>query len=422
MNFLLKLILLIIIKLLLEYSYISFVYKFYAYAGFNYEFILTKYLIGWIVYIFGFFILYKKSNIRLYEVFVFLYLLYVLPNISFYSLSNQDTKSFFSIILPYFIILLLITNQNIFKLNYLSKGKPFILLISFILTLIVVFHYAIVSGGHIVINFIDVYSFREEYDKIGNSGFFGYLNNWVVKIFTTLLFAWALSKNKRILMLISVLLIILLYILTGHKSNLQGLFLVPLFYFLFFKVKKIDIFILISFLFLLVISILIGFYYDMIPSLIIRRLIFIPAQLNFIYLEFFSTHEFAYWANSIMKYFIAYPYDTNLAHVIGEYIGHPKENANTGFIASGYAQAGYIGIIIYTFVAVVILNIINTIAVRIDKYIVMSIVFIPIEVLYTSSDLLTTLLTHGLLISIITLWLYDKNNYTLKFNKKRYKI
>jgi hypothetical protein len=422
----LELFLLIIIKLLLEYSYIDYVYKYFEYTGFKYNLNLEKYIVGWVIYIFGFFILNFKRNINLYIIFFMLYFIYILPNIVYFSLSNQKTSYFLTIILPYFIILTFTTNKKIVNIPNIKKGKPLILFISLISLLSVLIHLVISTHGHMVLNFNQVYDFREVYDKVSNSGMFGYLNNWVAKIFVVLLLAWSIDRKKRILTIVFTIAILFMFAFTGHKSVLEGIFLVFFFSFLFkyIKANNITTFILFSFFILIFLTLLLTTLLDLdiIASLVIRRLFFVPAQLNFVYFEYFDKNSFAYWGNSVLKYFIKYPYDTNIANVIGIFMGHPKENANTGFVASGFAQAGLIGVIIYTFILSIVINIINHFGNKLNKYLLISLTIIPMMVVFKSSDLLTAFLTHGVLIVVLTLWFYENKIYILKFKNKKYKI
>jgi len=211
--------------------------------------------------------------------------------------------------------------------------------------------------------------------------------------------------------------IFLLFALSGHKGVLSSVILVVFFYILFklnfnnYNVLLLGFLGLLSFVLLLdVLEV------SMISSLIIRRLLMVPAHLNFTYLEFFSNNEFVYWSNGILKNFFNNPYDVDIVHTIGAYLGKPDMAANTGFIASGYAHAGVLGIIMYTIIAIVLFNIINQLANNNDKYFVMAIMFPIILTLFKSSDLLTTLLTHGL---FIALWLF---NYKFKLGKYKYEI
>ena len=148
-----------------------------------------------------------------------------------------------------------------------------------------------------------------------------------------------------------------------------------------------------------------------------RRLLFVPAHLNFVYLDFFSQNEFVYWSNGIMSGIFDYPYDVRTVEVIGRYLGHEKMGENTGFVATGFMYAGNTGIVIYTLIVTFLFNIINALGKSTHKYFVMSLVFMPLNILFRSSDLLTSILTHGIIVSIIALWLYSNKEYVLKIGK-----
>lgn len=155
-------------------------------------------------------------------------------------------------------------------------------------------------------------------------------------------------------------------------------------------------------------------------TLLFRRAFFVPAHLNFIYLDFFSKNEFILWANGILKHFVTYPYSSDYPYIVGKYVGYPRMYANTGFLASGFAMFGVMGIILYSFISIILMNTINQFAKQKGKYITMIILFVPLHTLFVSSDLLVTLLTHGLIIGIVFLYLY--NNKTYIINIYRYKL
>ncbi len=422
-TFIFELFLIIVIKFLFEYSYVEFVVPVFGYAGFIYEFSPNKYIFGWFIYILGYILLLRKKEIYIFEVYLLLFLLYVLPNTVYYGLSNQETNYYLAIVLPFFIIVYATVNRRFLKYKSLKNGKIKIILISFALVLLVLLHYFFSTGGRFVLNFSQVYDFRSEFEQISSGGLFGYLNNWVMKIFTALIFAWAISIKKMNMILLSFFFILLLFMLSGHKSALTSIFLVLFFYYLF-KVKNRNLFIIFTFLSLMSGIVFITLYFDsiMLGSMMIRRSFFIPAYLNFTYFEFFSQNDFILWSNSIFKYFIDYPYNLSATHVIGNYLGKPDMGANTGFAASGFMHAGYFGVVIYTSIGIMIMNLINQLAMKTNKYIVLSIIFFPINTFFISSDLFTTLLTHGLIIAIIVLWLYQDKEYKLRIGKYIYRI
>ncbi len=314
-------------------------------------------------------------------------------------------------------------NNLSFNIKKLKFGKIIVLIVSYAIILIVIIHYINITGGKFILNFADVYSLREEYTENSNLKIFGYLNSWAFKIFSLLILVWALDKNKKLLICINIIIIILLYMLSGHKSALVGIIIVPFFYFLY-KFKNSTNLILMFFICIILFSMFLGIVFNSLfpESIIIRRMFMVPAFLNFTYLDFFSNNDLVYWSNSIFSNFIEYKYDKQLPFIIGEYLGYPEMGANTGFIASGYAHANILGIFVYIVIAIIIMNLINVLSQKHSKFFVMSILIMPVMSMYTSSDLLTSLLTHGLLIGILLLFIYENKKYTIRLGKLKYKI
>jgi hypothetical protein len=140
-------------------------------------------------------------------------------------------------------------------------------------------------------------------------------------------------------------------------------------------------------------------------SLFVRRIFFIPAQLTFTYYEFFSSNQFVFWSNSFLSGFFDYPYDRNTALLIGDYMGG-ESSANNSFLSTGYMHAGIFGVIIYGVLVGLLFKIIDSIARDgIPAWVAVSCLIVPSQALITSADLPTALLTHGIGISLIILFL-----------------
>ena len=228
-TFLMQFILVILAKFFLEYLYIFVVHPSFEYAGFKFELDLFKYVFGWCTYIFTYLILYSKKELNISEIYFFIFLLWFLPNIVFYGLSNQDTIYFISLSLPFIIIILFTFQNTIFKLPQFSKGKIFILIISLSVVLLVMVNYYLTTGGKIVLNFSQVYDFRNEFGELSTSGVFGYLNSWASKIFVVVLLSWSIYKKKYLYIILSFIMVFLLFALSGHKGVLSSIFLVVFF-------------------------------------------------------------------------------------------------------------------------------------------------------------------------------------------------
>ncbi|MGF1533672.1 MAG: hypothetical protein ACFCUI_08205 [Bernardetiaceae bacterium] len=255
-----------------------------------------------------------------------------------------------------------------------------------------------------------VYDFRETNAELADVGFAAYLNSWVQKIFNVFLIAFFLSQRRYGYVLLFVFVQIFFFGVSAHKAVLGMPVLVIGVWYLARSPARTS-----TFLWLFSVMILLTLFQYMytndifLSSLLIRRLFFVPAFLSNAYMDFFSINEYVTWSNSILKYFLEYPYDLPISYVVGRYLGDSTLGANNGFISSGYAHAGIVGTLIYSFVLAYIIRLLDHIVkTGTPLWLVLALTIIPIYGTITSSDLLTTLLTHGLLVSLLVLLLIRK--------------
>lgn len=413
-----------IIKILLEILYVNYVYKFFEYAGFNYNFSISSYMFGWLVFLILSFLLYLKSNLYIFDLYIFLFIVWVIPNIICYAFLSHNVVYFLSICLPYIVILLFTFNFKIFAVKNIAYGRVFTLFTAMVLLLVVLLHYVSIVGFRVNFNILEVYDIRESYAQNYDGGVFGYLSSWAFKVFSIFLLAWSVHVKHRAGIILSTMFIVLLFGFSGHKSALAGIFLIPLFYFMYRSKNSLSLMIGgMSSLLLIMIVMLAYESASLFLSVFVRRAFFVPAYLNYVYFDFFEVNQYYYWANSSFNFISSSSaYNKPLAFVIGEYLGDAGLAANTGFVASGYANAGYLGIGFYTVIMVILMNFINLLAKNREMFMVMAIVIMPINSLFISSDLPTSLLTHGLLLSLLFLFLYGIKNYTLVLGKFKLKV
>ncbi len=401
----------ILFKIVLDYSYISFVVPYYEYMGFTLDFNFVKYIQGWIVYLILFLLLNRHKEHVLYMTLLISFLLLIVPTITLYSFKNEPAEFFYSMMIPYAGMLLLITTKRI-QLYYFPHGKKIAIGLSVLMVSIVFLHYLTTVGvGHMNFNLMNVYELRSsDYGMASNAGIFGYLNSWVTKVLNIFLISIALLRRKYFLVLLLVIIQILLFGLSGHKGVLFSLILLSGLY-IFDKAKHYSTIIIYSTL--SVVSVLLLYFYFthelILPSILIRRVFFIPTHLNYVYFDYFSFHDFLYWSNSILKSIFTYPYEVAPVFIIGDYLGHPNMAANTGIFGSGYMHLGVVGIIIYMMILSIVINLIQQFN-KLPIWFINAIVLMPILSVFISSDLPTTLLTHGLLLAIIILYLYSTPN------------
>ncbi len=140
-------------------------------------------------------------------------------------------------------------------------------------------------------------------------------------------------------------------------------------------------------------------------SILVRRGLLVPSLLDYNYIEFFSGNSQYYWAHSkITLGLVTSPYDVTPPRLIGaEFFDAPKMSANTGFIGSGFAQAGMIGTALYALGAGLVIAILQAFGRKLGLPLVAAFMAYPVATMVTSTDFLTLFMTHGLLASFVIL-------------------
>jgi hypothetical protein len=125
--------------------------------------------------------------------------------------------------------------------------------------------------------------------------------------------------------------------------------------------------------------------------------------LNWAYYDFFSVHPYTYWAESKFTLgLVASPYDLNIPYLIGrEFFGDAEAHANTGWIGSGMANAGYFGIAFYSVLIGLLLSMLDAYAKKLGYSLLLAVFLISVMTATTSADLTTMLLTHGFLMLLL---------------------
>jgi hypothetical protein len=95
--------------------------------------------------------------------------------------------------------------------------------------------------------------------------------------------------------------------------------------------------------------------------------------------------------------------------LIGNFLGL-EASANNSFLSTGYMHAGIFGVVFYSFIFALLLIFVDSLKYE-DKKIWISVAFIftPMFSVITSSDLFVALLTDGILLSFLLLYLFRKS-------------
>lgn len=290
--------------------------------------------------------------------------------------------------------------------------------------------FALGGGAYLNFDLTRVYDFRQEAaDNL--PGIFGYLMPSASKVIIPVGIVLSLLYRKWVLLIVFICCAIMIFALSSHKSPLFMPIVIILVYWFSQYKKALDLTLL-----SLVAVVLIGgidFYLwqsgmgglgGLFGSLFVRRALLVPSALNWAYLDFFSVNPYTYWAESKLSLgMISSAYDLDTAHLIGrEVLGDAEIHANTGWIGSGMACAGYVGIALYSVLIGLLLSLIDAYAKKLGYSFVLAIFALSVMTATRSANFTSMLLSHGLFVQIIIMIFLQPSQSKIKsiapFNKK----
>lgn len=404
-------ILLILYKLILDYTYINYVSELYSYQGFSKNLNIYKMIIGTIVPLVLYFIIRinnKRRNITNIIVLI-LFLVIIVPTSVIFGTEDANI-TFYSFINIGFLLTILIWRTSPIKIkqiNFISENRivQSILLFSLFVIALLIFFEGLPSLSALNLN--SVYEIRR---SSSIPRFLSYLSNWQTKVFSLFLLGYSLFYKKKILFFFTLLIQIIIYMITAHKIVLFAPLLIIFVYIVIKYIKNVNLFIIFSLNFGVMICYLIyrlGIS-EWPASLLIRRVLLVPVKnSNYVY-EYFSNIEKIKLSNSIFRGVFQYPYEKGVYYLIGErYYGNPLTNANASYLADAFLQFGLIGILLISIILGILLWFVKCISFGKPEIIVVSCILLGFFVL-SDSAFQTSLLTNGILIGIVLILLIKK--------------
>lgn len=404
------------LRVALDYVYVNYVDKFFsgsfsagvfALTEINARRLLESYAIALILSTWLAASLYRRwrpSGIALLLYFAFV----ILPLSSLYGMTDAPA-SFFYAAAGSFAILIVVTGL----LPRAKIPRPGRDLVYLGLTAVFgmgsyVYGWLLLTGGleRFSIDLLSVYEVRVEYVQMLGP-FLGYFVPWQAYIFNVLLLLFAIYIKRYWLAGLAAVAQLLLFGMTGHKSFLLAPVLAGGVYFLWTRRHALSwilggaaLMVLVSYAIFLITG------DHVVPSLFIRRLFFVPAANHFIYYDFFSQpeHPFVMLSNSILEPFIRYPYDVPITKVISWTYWGRDFNPNVGYLGDAFSHFGFMGMFLFSIILGLFLRIVDSVGSRLPSNVVAAVIATPAMAL-TNSALFTSLLTHGFILAMISLWL-----------------
>lgn len=353
-----------ILKLGFEYLYITQFSVRWGYLGATADPDLDKFLVSWLM--FGVFtitikVLNQSKIASFYKIF---YYFSIIPSLSIYWLKNEDTTAFIIInvywflwFITTFLVSYVSTNNGnkTYKVKIGCNDKFMTIINLWVLISTLYFSYRY-GAFRLFINFNDVYTYRLSGNNMSTLG--SYLFSWNVNLLLPLCLIIHLINKKFILAGIYSILFLFSFSIYGNKSIFfvalltYGIWILTLLRTESHTDTMIAAFLAFTQVFLIITKFGWGIALD-------DRLLEGPAAGHYNYYDFFKNNELLYLRESILRWISHSPYTETVSKIIGsssKYYSGSYNNMNNGLISDAYANFGFIGIIIYPIIMVLLLN------------------------------------------------------------------
>ncbi len=195
---------------------------------------------------------------------------------------------------------------------------------------------------------LGLYAQRDNFSDTGTK-LSAYISNILVYSILPISLAYCIYKKKAIYTFLIVFFFLYIFFMAGMKTTIVILVLT-----LFFGYNKSCIlkalnYIYLSFIMLIIFGLLYRdtLFFSGLLDILVRRTFFTPALLCNFYIDFFSSTPLI-WSYSFLKDFFDYPYLLTPPKVIGDvFLGNSNLNANSGLVAEGYMNLSELGLTIY---------------------------------------------------------------------------
>ncbi|MFB1632413.1 MULTISPECIES: hypothetical protein [unclassified Pseudomonas] len=406
---------LLLFRGVMDLSYGFVISEAFMYEGFLMHWDVGQYTLSWIIYLISFGFV-SDRVLKVGDYFFAVALLSVVAPLStMYGLDAEKPVDPLLVTVFALYIIYYISRLGIFSLKKLPVvvgGRFLAVCISLLFVVFLVFWF-VASGARPNLDFTQVYEFREANAELTAKGIFAYTNNWTFQVFSIYLISVALFYRKYLFVALLLLVQVYFFSIASHRSILFIPFLV-FGSWMYFRYSN-SLLVLPVALALIILASIVSYYaFDdvWLSSLMSRRVFFVPANLSFVYFDFFGFNPHVYWSNSILSAFSTYPYgDLGVPYVVGEYMGREGMGANNGFVSSGFAHAGVYGVLFYATIIGLIVRLINDVTVNnMPIWIAVAISVVPLRSILISSDLFTVMLTHGFGIALVLIYLSRTNS------------
>ncbi len=425
--------LIVVYRLLLDYTYTNIISVKYAYTSFKSINSMGWYIVSWLLLI-AFSQLVLKSFLiinRISDEIIFL--IFILITVPYTSMVAWGHFNFRATVLMsiYWVFLYLaqrtLTFPQLFsmakrevKTKSLEKCLNFLCIGSFLLVGFISWKYA-----HFRFNFSlssdIVYSIRGQAKENVLPSIIRYLFSWT-KVTVPILTAYYVSKKNNTMIVFCIITQLLSFGYDGSKTPFLMTLLALLFnVFHRFKIEKINRWILLGIVVFVGLGVLefVFFKSYVISGVFVRRISFVPNLVSGFYFDFFSNNPPDYFRSSILSdLFDGGPYPALQSSIGSLYMGSSYW-MNCGLFADAFTNMGNLGVLLFPWVLVFFLRVLDNCSRKLDIHIyITSSLYIALSLI--NSFLSTVLITHGLIVLMILLYIMQMINGKKAINQSQY--
>lgn len=356
----------------------------------------------------------------------------LVPSLILYGFGGKPTSSAL-IVWSSVAIVYLVSGVKFKRLRLLSIS-PNVLMNCMIAMSVVLIAMFIALGGfrNFNVDFTKVYDFRED---AANSlpGVFDYISSTFNKAIIPFGIAIALYKKNYVNVAILVVISFLMFGFTSNKIMIFTPLLVIGTFILMSRRPRFEslLGVLVAILSVILLAIVVDHdlsirsAWGWMENIIVRRSLFMPAVLDYSYIDVFSSADKYYWSTSKFSFGLLDVPNSGIAppELVG-YIHFKGANiwANTGFIGSGFSQAGVVGTIVYSICVGLTIAYFETHGRKLGVPLVASATLGLFTTMIQSSDFAGLFLTHGLFLALVILTFVNEGNLVQPPATKRRRV
>lgn len=303
---------------------------------------------------------------------------------------------------------------RLIKVPRVANTKTLFMVVLPIVTVIISLALWSFVGFRINMGIENVYERRADAREALGGGFFAvilrYGESLALGAFLPAITVMGAVKKRPYMLATAALAVLAIFSFDGQKSVLFGPFMLVFVTILAMRVRRnTGLWLLGAFIGLCVIASAEVFLLDQntVSIYIVRRVMVMPGQLADFYWEFFSTHPLVMMRDGpIGGIFSRSPYPLPTPMVIGsEYFANPDANANAGMWLAGFAHFGYIGVMLASVAAGILLRFVDSMAVT-GRHVAGCAFCTMLGLIWANGALHTSLMSNGVLALLMLMFLF----------------